>query len=464
MKKSTSAITAMLAFALFSTDAQAGTISDEDAALLRSEVAAMKARIEELERRLADQQPATAPAPVPPVPVSVAAAATAPKADAARIEWKGSPRIVQDDRSFKVKGRIQLDANYVAPPARLTDRGLGFSNEARRIRLGGEGEMGSGFGYKLELELSDNGVDLVDTFATYKRGPWLLTLGNHNQFQSLDELVSDTAGSVMERAAFTDAFNFERRLGLSAQYRKGILLAQAGIFTDDIAALANSSDGPAGGDENNSFSLDGRVVLAPKLGTTQLHLATSGHWRQLGRLADSATRYRQRPFVHSTNSRLIGTPQLPVETEFSHGIELGAVRGRWHTAGEMHWLRADLTGAPTVNFKGGYAEVGYFLTKGDSRPYDNGIFGTPKPAHAFGKGGIGAVQLNLRYDYLDLDSGRVRGGKQNGYIAALVWTPIQYVRFNLNYAHLDYQGATPLGNGRTDYGLDVIGSRFELDF
>jgi phosphate-selective porin OprO/OprP len=462
MRKSSFAITATLAVALFAADARASTISHEEAAVLRGEVAAMKARIEELEKRLAVQ----ASAPPSPVPAAaVAAAASAPKPEAgARIEWKGSPRIVQDDRSFKVKGRLQLDANYVSHPSGLVDLGLGFSNEARRIRLGGEGEMGSGIGYKLEVELSDNNVDLVDAFATYKRGPWSLTLGNHNQFQSLDELISDTAGSVMERAAFTDAFNFERRLGLSAQYRKGVLLAQAGIFTDDIGALANDADGPAGGDENNSYSIDGRVVLAPKFGSAQFHLAASAHWRELGRLGGQNVRYRQRPFVHSSNSRLIGTPQLPVTGEFSRGVEFGAVRGRWHTAGEMHWLRAELAGAPSVNFKGGYAEVGYFLTEGDSRTYDNGIFGTPKPKHPFGKDGIGAVQVNLRYDYLDLDDRGVRGGKQNAYIAALVWTPIQYVRFNINYAHLDYDGALPLGDGRTQYGINVIGSRFELDF
>ena len=74
------------------------------------------------------------------------------------------------------------------------------------------------------------------------------------------------------------------------------------------------------------------------------------------------------------------------------------------------------------------------------------------------------MQVNLRYDTLSLDSGDIRGGRQNGYIAGLIWTPIQYLRFNLNYARLAYRGATPLADGRRDYALDVIGSRFELDF
>ncbi|MEO5587079.1 MAG: porin, partial [Novosphingobium sp.] len=211
--------------------AHAQAISAQEAAVLRDEVGALKSRIEQLERRLAAASAATAS------PVSAAPAAAAEQGDTPplRTEWRGSPLLVQGDRAFKVKGRIQADANYVAAPTGLADKGLGFSSEFRRIRLGGEGKLGGGFGYKLELELSDNSVDLVDTFVTYERGPWLLTAGNQNPFQSLDELTGDTAGSFMERAAFTDAFNFERRLGLSAQYRRGPLLAQLGVFTDDVA-------------------------------------------------------------------------------------------------------------------------------------------------------------------------------------------------------------------------------------
>ncbi len=441
--------------------AHAQPMSEAEAAALRERVAKLEARLAELEQRIAEAPPAQTPPVVAAAPPATAPVPAAPATG--KVEWKGSPRFVDGDRAFKAKGRIQADANYVSTPDGLPDRGLGFSNEFRRIRLGGEGELGSGFGYKLELELSDNSVDLVDTFVTWRKGPLLVMLGNHNAFQSLDELIGDTGGSVMERAAFTDAFNFERRLGISAQYRKGIMLAQFGVFTDDISALANSSDGPNGGDENNSFSIDGRLVAAPKIGGMQLHLAGSGHWRQLNRLSDAGVRYRQRPYVHSSNSRLIGTPQMRADEEFSYGAELAMVSGRWHAAAEGHWMRTSRIGAPNVTFGGGYAEVGYYLTD-DTRPYDNGIFSTAKPKTPFGKGGIGAVQMNLRYDYLDLNDQDIRGGTQDAYIVALVWTPIQYLRFNLNYARVEYGGATPLPDGRVNYGIDVIGSRFELDF
>jgi phosphate-selective porin OprO/OprP len=379
------------------------------------------------------------PAPAAPAPTTA-------------IGWKGSPQFTSDDRSFKVKGRIQADVGHVSTPRGIADRGLGFSNEVRRIRLGGEGKLGSGFGYKLELELSDNAVDLVDTFVTYEKGAWQVAIGNQNQFQSLDELTGDTTGSLMERAAFTDAFNFERRMGVAVQYHRKDILLQAGIFTDDIDALADASDGPAGGDENDSFSIDGRAVYAPKLGGTQVHLGGSAHLRMLNRLSDTPVRYRQRPYLHSSNSRILATPNIPVDRELHYGLELAAIHGRWHVAAETHWLDAIGPG-PNSRFFGGYAEIGYFLTD-DSRSYRNGIFGGAKPSSPFGKGGPGAIQLNLRYDYLDLNDGTIRAGTQNGWFAGIVWTPVEYLRFNLNYGYLAYTGAAIAAGGRRDYGLE----------
>ncbi|HUD28867.1 MAG TPA: porin, partial [Novosphingobium sp.] len=386
----------------FAQSASAQAVDAQQAEAMRAEIRELRARLEALESRLG----------TPPAPQAAAAGAPATQgatpavaSDAASdqtkapapisVDWKkGSAQIVQGDHAFKVKGRIQADAGYVGAPKDLDDRGLGFVNEVRRIRLGGEGSFSSHLSYKLELELSDNAVDLVDTFVTFKDGDWQLQLGNQNSFQSLDELTGDTSGSVMERAAFTDAFNFERRLGLGAQYAHGPVVAQLGVFTDDVTALSNDSDGEDGGDENNSYSIDGRLVFAPKLGDIQLHLGASAHWRRLGRLVDSSTRYRQRPFMHATNTRLIGTPSMNVEDETMYGAELAAISGRWHGAAEYYTLRADRLDASTVTFHGAYAELGYFLTRGDTRGYKGGIFTTKAPKRALGEdGGKGSIQV-----------------------------------------------------------------------
>jgi phosphate-selective porin OprO/OprP len=448
-----------------------GSVTTQEAEALRAEVRELRSRLEALESRLAATAPASLanPAAEPTNPAMLAAAPSpattpAPAPAPTAIAWKGSPQFTQGSQAFKVKGRMQADAAYVSAPKALGDKGLGFASEARRIRLGAEGSLSKYFSYKLDVELSDNAVELVDTFVTYRNGPWQVQLGNQNAFWSLDELTGDTSGSVMERAAFTDAFNFERRLGLGVQYTKGPWIAQLGVFGDDVAAIANSNDGVNGGDEDNSYSIDGRLVFDPMLGATQLHLAASGHWRHLGRLEDSATRYRQRPFAHTTNTRLIGTPAMNVSDETMYGVEVAAISGRWHGASEYYHLAADRVGLATVDFQGAYGEVGYFLTDGDTRGYKGGIFVNNAPAHPLGEDGIGSIQVNLRYDWLDLDDRDIRGGTQNGYIAAVIWSPIQYLRFNVNYALLHYTGATALPSGDRSYDANVIGTRFELDF
>ncbi|MCP1471533.1 phosphate-selective porin OprO/OprP [Sphingobium sp. OAS761] len=444
--------------------AAAQAMSAEEAEAMRAQLAALKAQVDRLEARLnsdaATQQQQAALAAAAPAPAPQVAAKPASETV---IGWKGGPVFTKGAASFHVKGRIQYDAGLLMAPDGVDDRAKGYSNELRRLRLGGEGQLGGGFGYKLELELSDNSVDLVDTYITYEKGKWLVTLGNQNAFQSLDELISDTAGSVMERAAFTDAFGFERRLGLSAQYRSGILLAQAGIFSDSADSLMNSSDGANGGDENNSYGVDGRIVLAPKMGKTQLHFGLSGHWRDFQRLSSVAQRYRQRPFIHTVNSRFLATPGVAGDGESHYGAEFAGVRGPLWWAGEAHWLRVSRPGVGDPTFFGGYGEVGYVLT-GETRSYKNGIFGTVKPDRPVGSGGWGALQATLRYDYLDLNDKDIVGGTQKGVIAALVWTPIDYLRFNVNYAHMDYTDAAILAGGKSDYGVDVIGWRAELDF
>ena len=55
------------------------------------------------------------------------------------------------------------------------------------------------------------------------------------------------------------------------------------------------------------------------------------------------------------------------------------------------------------SFWGGYVEAGYYLT-GETRGYKNGTWDRTKVLKPFSKGGWGALQVNARIDYLDLDS------------------------------------------------------------
>jgi phosphate-selective porin OprO and OprP len=405
---------------------------------LRDEIAALKEQISAISNKVD------------------ANAKAAEKKGATEIKWKGAPEMEgAGGWTFKPRGRLQYDVANVSAPSAIVDNSLGFSNELRRARIGVEGNMPGGFGYKFEVDFGNSNVEFTDAFLTYKDKDLLITAGQHNNFQSLEELSSSNDTSFIERAAFTDAFGFERRAGLSAQYKTGPVLLQAGVFTDNVADLNN--------DENDGIGLDGRAVIAPKVGEAQLHFGGSYHWRSLGDAVTSA-RYRQRPLVRSTDVRFIDTGTLAgAQSETGYGLEAAAISGRFHAAAESYWQKIDRDGFADPTFKGHSIEAGIFLSN-DTRGYKDGIFKGVKVNKPVGKGGLGALQFNVRYDYLDLNDGTVIGGKQNGYMASLIWTPIDYVRFMINYGKLSYKDAVIAAGLDRDYSVDVVGARAQISF
>lgn len=426
---------------------------------MRAQMAAMADRIGTLESQLvsANAKAEAAEAAAASIPQQVAAAQTAAAKSAPQVSWSGAPKFSGDNGwSFKPRGRIQYDAGTVNAPDSIADKGLGFANEARRIRLGVEGTMPGGFGYKAEADFTDGNVVFTDVTLDWRKGPLTLTVGQHNNFQSLDEVTSSNDNSFIERAGFTDAFGFRRQVGLSAQYKAGDVLLQGGVFTDDIQALSN--------DENSALGFDGRVVFAPKLGDAQLHLGASYHWRDLG---DSITgrRYRLRPLLHTTDTRFIDTGTIAGATsETSYGLEGAVIAGRFHAAAEAHWFQLARTGARDPGFFGGAIEAGLFLTP-DKREYREGMFRSIKVARPVSKGGMGAWQVNLRYDYLDMIDAGIIGGKQDSVQASLIWTPIDQVRVMLNYGYMKYSNAAiATASGDRDYAVNVLGGRFQVAF
>ena len=373
--------------------------------------------------------------------------------------WKGSPLFEDKEAgwSFKPRGRLMYDAGWVSEPDGIANPGLGFGNEVRRARIGVEGTVPGGFGYKFELDFAAGEIEFADALLNYKKGPWEFTVGQHNNFQSLDELTSSLHSSFIERSAFTDAFGFERRVGVSAQYTKGAFLAQAGLFTDSI------SDLNAVGDDNNSVSADGRLVYAPMMGSNQLHFGVSAHQRELND-AGSTVRYRQRPAIHTTDVRFIDTGNIGNgDSETGLGLEAAGIFGPFHIASEAYWQKVDRSGGSDPTFFGAYVEGGYFFT-GESRGYKGGKFDRVKVRNGFDKSGWGSLGLNLRWDYLDLTDKGFAGGTQNAFQASLNWKPVDYLLFGLNAGHILYDDAAIVADGDRDYSVNMAGMRAQIDF
>ncbi|NJS15793.1 MAG: porin, partial [Sphingopyxis sp.] len=350
--------------------------------------------------------------------------------------------------------RLQVDAGTVDAPDGLSVPGVGFASRVRRVRLGFEGTVPGGFGYKVEADFAGSTVELADALISYTDGGTMFTVGQHDNFQGLERISSSTVGSFMERASFNEAFNFERKLGVSITQEAGPVLIQAGVFTDAISDLAANG--------NDAVGVDGRIVYAPKLGKAQLHLAASGHWRDMP-VTQAETRYRSRPQIRTTDIRFVATGLLTTEQEQQLGLEAAVISGPFHAAAEAHWLTASIPGLVDPTFFGTSVEAGLFLTD-DSRGYGKGMFRAIKVKNPVGQGGLGAWQVNVRYDHLDLTDGPITGGTQDAYMASLIWTPIDYVRFMLNYAKLDVRGAAVPIAGDRSYGVDTLGMRAQVSF
>ena len=429
---------------------------------MRAQMQAMAQRIDTLETELAAANAkADAASEVAQTATQAAAEAkaTAGKAPPVQVAFKGAPEFKgAGGWSFKPRGRVQLDAGGVNAPSGLSGSGndhLGVSTELRRAWLGFEGSVPGGVGYRLDVSVGGSSVSLADAYISYKAGKHVtLKLGNQKPLTGLEDLEANLYTSFMERSAVSEAFGFERRMGATAQYSGGDVIVQGGVFSDDLSTISS--------DTAKVWSVDGRVVFAPKLGGSTLHLGGSMHYRDLGGSVVS-TRYRARPFLHSTDLRLVDTGTLSAESETQLMLEAAWISGRFHASAETRWMKLNRPGLANPTFSGGYGEIGYLLTD-DETAYSGGLFQRIKPRHGLDKGGLGAVQVNARYDWVDLVDGGVMGGRQKTAGLSVVWIPVSNLRLLANYGHSWVDDAAVTANGDGSYGVDSMGMRAQIDF
>jgi phosphate-selective porin OprO/OprP len=464
-----------------------------EVAAMREEIAALRAEVADLKAER--QSAAAAPSSQTAAPAQIASAAPS---------WKGAPEF-EDKKTgfrFKPKALVQFDAGFVGTPGPeqagtvggLNYNNLGWNSRARRLVIGAEGTLPGGFGYNVEFNLAQGAVDYEDIVLTYQRpkSPLRVTIGNFYPLSSLETMTSSRLTSFLERAAFTDAFNYNRRLGVAV------------ALLDPDADRYTLTAGVFGQEINNSnFNRTGwqaslRGTFAPTLGDTRLHLGANFQHRVAQRDAQNV-QYRSRPFTQVTDQRFVDTGLVAADGDDIAGLELGAIMKSFHVAAEAQqvWVRGYRPGrtfganngaagglfyAGNPNFRSAYAEAGYFFT-GESRGYKNGRWDRAKVLHPFSDGGWGALQLNARLDWLDLSDrvgggtltapDYVNGGRQLGYELSLIWNPVDYVRFQAQYARADFRGgprSATVAPGSSEpinlrsFGVDTLALRAQVEF
>jgi phosphate-selective porin OprO/OprP len=370
--------------------------------------------------------------------------------------------------------------------------------------IGAEGTLPGRFGYKVEFNLAQGTVDYEDIILTYdfEKAPLQIAVGNFYPYSSLETMTSSRLGSMMERASFTDAFNYNRRLGVGLQLsdkKSDSYLVQAGIFSTPINDASFTRTG---------WQASLRGIYSPTLGSTRLHVGANFQHRSNNR-EGMGQQYRARPLTQITDQRFIDSGTIASEGDDTLGVEFAAIRKSLHVAAEAQkvWVRnafnpAELAatnldpddndvaaGTPfngNPSFWGGYFEVGYFLT-GETRAYKGGKWDRTKVLKPWSDGGWGALQINGRVDYVDLSDRvdaapttglafsapyYVNGGKQLGLQASLIWNPVDWVRFLAQFGHLEVAGG-PRALGLVDptkppnkrkFSVDTFAARAQIEF
>ncbi len=450
-------------------------VVDEEAAaqteFLKAQVDALQAQVDSVKKQTADNAPVFGATPT----------------------FKGS------GFSFKPNGEIQYDAGYVSNPNNaVPNANLGFNNRARRLLLGAQGDLPGGFKYAFQFDFAQAAINYEDVVFSYEPAgkPFTVSVGYFYPYNSLDNLTSNRFLGVLERNQAVDAFGQGRRLGVGLGYVAGDLRLSAGVFANQI----NNANF-----DNNDWELAGRVLYAPQGLGGQLHFAVNAEYRRF-KTTSLGIQYRSRPFTQITDQRLADAGNIAAKGDFIVGLEALGIFGPLHAQGEAKFVknRGYRPGDSVANgaidpgqtivgtflasdpkFFSVYGEVGYWLT-GETRGYKNGKIDRTKILNGFDKGGWGGLQLVGRVDYLDLKdtvggpnvgtqviNGVLNGGQQTGYIAALNWWPIDYVRFSAQYIHSNIQGGPRAGLVRPfdtrpiydrRYGVDAAVFRAQVDF
>jgi phosphate-selective porin OprO/OprP len=362
------------------------------------------------------------------------------------FSWGPGPKFESKDGDFSahIRGRVAIDYGSVKDSKEVGSQDRS-ATELRNARFGIAGMAFGDLKYKLSVDFVNNEVALTDAYVEYQGWKALnLRVGQSKEGISLEEQSSGRFVSMMERASFTDAFGYQRRLGLRLLAGGDNWIANAGLFGGSTLTADVDKEGHA---------MTLRAAYFPKIGNSgRLHIGGSFMNRGFDKDLNLLTkRYRQRPFAHISDLRYVDTGLLPgLKGDQIVGVELAGILGSFYAEAEWAWLTADIddaftgfyNGQSSFDLQGGYFGVGWFIT-GETRGYKKGRFTRTKVRNSVFDGGFGAVALVARIDYLDLidEAAGVVGGEQTIYIFGVNWHLNNHVIMKFNYAHADVEGS-----------------------
>jgi phosphate-selective porin OprO and OprP len=414
--------------------------------------------------------------------------------------WNNGLFIKSKDGNFTshVGGTLHYDGAWYSGgrAVQTLDGGVGRFIDgvnARRLRFYMEGGFYKDFDYKLEVEFMNgfspaglngpitpasvsNSPGPTDAWVTIKNVPILgnIRIGNQKEWFSLEHLEGYRNLLYMERSYL---FDFSQLTAFNNGFTPGISVFNTWlndrIFTG-IGVYKNESDLLGFGLGFGDYAVTGRVAGLPLYEPDCERYWHIGGAMSVRDPVNDTVQVRIRNSVRNAPFPLLNlignTGPVRTESQTLFNVETAASNGPFTFSAEytVNLLNGARVGngpeLGTLGYQGFYVQGMVFLT-GEHRGWDPKIGSfkrvTPKNNLSMSGGGWGALEVGLRYTYLDLDDKGVNGGRLNNLTFGSTWYWNPNVRMQLNYDYLYRDGGrNPIAKGE----IHSLGVRLAMDY
>jgi len=375
------------------------------------------------------------------------------------------------------KGRLLVDSvSQVASPTGAPDARIDLVR-VRQAFLGLDAKFNDRLAFRFEGGASNNDAFIWDEAALeYKASPNLVLSVGNLKAAGLENLTSTKAISFLERGPFGDLVTDPFTSSVRARFNAGAVVATLAVQGDTFNNLGLDFDGTAAPGARDRRAATARIAGSLPAGDGgRLHL---GGWVRTRDFGDVAPRsYAARPGTSVGKSGdWLGSGALS-EGDSTAALEAAWMSGPFWVQVEAARLRADRSpraaaGSDPV-ITAGYVFAGWNAA-GEARGYDTprALVTAPKIRSPLSKGGLGSLDLLIRYDFADLTDVRDsavtpvgvvaarRAGDYRGVTLGAVWRPEPDYRIVLNLAEARVDHAPP----QADVKIRLFQIRAQYEF
>ncbi len=396
------------------------------------------------------------------------------------IKWESGDKA----NSMSINGRVQLDyRDYDTQGGTAANDKTADTFDIRRAYLGAKGTFNKYYDWEVTADFAgQSNVSHLD--VAYMNIKWWeqaqFQFGQFKMPFSLEERTSSRFIDFQERS-------FVNNTSLTPGKERGFMV-HGTPFKGFNYALAFSTGQGKNTNETTQIE-DGKDTivhvdanLAEMLGYKEsvIHLGASYANGDLTPAVAGAQRTEARGVEFFSITAPSGTTMERTRQGFETALAYGPVKFQ----GEYSKANFDGTNAANVSYdrdlSAYYAEVLWLVTgENYADAYKKGKFDRIKPKNDFDpefKGGLGAVELGIRFSKFDASDFKTTNTASTGVLAAnksneadaytigLKWMPTANSRFLLNYVKTDFDQAVLYNAGKTSKDDKALMFRAQYDF